>query len=212
MSKDLKVILEQINEETTNFGDLKKLAATIKKDHDLAMALWATQGYYARLLSVLIMDRKVMDQAFMDELAEDLMIHEDAQWSQIADWLLANQLNKTKRTMGMIDPWMTAESPVLRKLFWTKQYRLRWTGKESPENTSELVEMIEGNLAVETPAVQDAMNMTAGWIGIYNQEFRDRLLTFGERLGLYKGDKVSKGCTPRYLPEFIRIEVEKRED
>lgn len=28
---------------------------------------------------------------------------------------------------------------------------------------------------------------------------------------LYKDDPVAKNCTPSYLPEFIRVEVAKRE-
>ena len=33
----------------------------------------------------------------------------------------------------------------------------------------------------------------------------------GKTLGLYKDEPVAKNCTPSYLPEFIRIEVAKRE-
>lgn len=54
------------------------------------------------------------------------------------------------------------------------------------------------------------MNFTAGWIGVYNKELRQRCVDIGERIGLYKGDMVSKGCTPNYLPEFIAIESKKR--
>ena len=32
-----------------------------------------------------------------------------------------------------------------------------------------------------------------------------------KKLGLYKDEKGAKNCTPSYLPEFIRIEVAKRE-
>ena len=54
------------------------------------------------------------------------------------------------------------------------------------------------------------MNFTAGWIGVYEKQYRKRCIALGERTGLYKGQMVSKGCTPDYLPEFIRIESHKR--
>lgn len=54
------------------------------------------------------------------------------------------------------------------------------------------------------------MNFTAGWIGVYDETLRDRCVSLGEETELYKGDFVSKGCTPNYLPEFIRIETDKR--
>ncbi len=69
---------------------------------------------------------------------------------------------------------------------------------------------IEANIAHEAPEVQWAMNFTAGWIGVYDEKNRSRAIKIGEETGLYKGEKVSKGCTPNYLPEFISIEVNKR--
>lgn len=52
------------------------------------------------------------------------------------------------------------------------------------------------------------MNLTAGWIGIYDEKNRKRCLKLGEKTGLYKDEKVSKGCN--YLPDFLTIEVNKR--
>lgn len=63
----------------------------------------------------------------------------------------------------------------------------------------------------EQPEVQWAMNLTAGWIGVYDEAYRARCIQLGEKAGLYKDEKVSKGCTPNYLPEFIAIEVNKRQ-
>ncbi|WP_342561406.1 hypothetical protein NST84_17240 [Paenibacillus sp. FSL R7-0345] len=45
-----------------------------------------------------------------------------------------------------------------------------------------------------------------------DQKHRARCIKLGEVAGLYKGDMVSRGCTPDYLPEFIAIEVGKRKD
>lgn len=53
-------------------------------------------------------------------------------------------------------------------------------------------------------------NYCAGQIGVHEPEFRSRCIKLGETLGLYKDKRVSKNCTPSYLPEFIRIEVAKR--
>ena len=55
------------------------------------------------------------------------------------------------------------------------------------------------------------MNFTAGWIGIHDPDHRSHCIQLGERLGLYQDEPVSRGCTPNYLPEFIRTEVAKLE-
>jgi len=65
-------------------------------------------------------------------------------------------------------------------------------------------------MADEEPVVQAMMNFTAAWIGIFVPEHRARCVALGERTGLYKDEVVPRGCTPGYLPEFIRVEVGKR--
>lgn len=79
-----------------------------------------------------------------------------------------------------------------------------------PPHSGELLTLIEQRIVDEEPEVQWAMNFTAGWIAVYEKEYRDRCITLGEKTGLYKGKMVSKGCTPEYLPEFIAIESNKR--
>ena len=112
--------------------------------------------------------------------------------------------------MGLILSWEEHPFPLLRRTFWYYQARLRWMGKNPENNTELLLAAIEKKLADEKPEVQWAMNYTAAWIGIYEKEYRKRCVDLGEKIGLYKGDMVSKGCTPDYLPEFIAIESAKR--
>ena len=84
-------------------------------------------------------------------------------------------------------------------------------GKPPPEdNSAALLDALETDLADEEPEVQWTMNFCAGWIGVHEPEHRARCVELGQRTGLYKDDPVPRGCTPGYLPEFIRIEVEKR--
>ncbi|MCW1887179.1 DNA alkylation repair protein [Luteolibacter flavescens] len=192
-------------------GDLKKRGAEIKRDHGLAMELWSTGKYHPRLLATLIFDKKLLTEEVIDGLAADMLGHDAAERCQLADWLLANQLMKDKKLVALLESWQRNPSPILRRLFWYHQARLRWMGQEPPGNGAELMEALERGLADEESEVQWTMNFCAGQIGIHEKKFRSRCVKLGEALGLYKGERVSKGCTPSYLPEFIRIEVAKRE-
>ena len=210
LSPKAQNIYAQISTGSPKFGDLKKIGKEIKKDHDLALELWSTEEYYPRLLAVLIMDKKLLTQEFIDKLAADISSHDYKQRNQLADWLLANQLMKAKKTKMLLETWEQHPSPVLRRLFWYYQARLRWTGQKPPDNTAILVTSLENNMAKAEPEVQWAMNFSAGQIGIHEPAYRSRCIELGERLGLYKDDPVPRGCTPDYLPEFIRIEAAKR--
>lgn len=202
-------ILDQINTKT-KLGDLRKIAKDIKKDHELAIELWSTGRFLPRQLAILIMDNKRVSQDLINKLDEDMQTHLSDERNQLMDWLMANQLLKDKKTIALIESWENSPSALQRRVFWYYQGRLRWVGQTPPANTAELLSKIETKIAKEGPEVQWAMNFTAGWIGVYEKQYRNRCIALGEKTGLYKGEMVSKGCTPNYLPEFIAIESNKR--
>lgn len=209
LSSKAESILSQITPQT-KLGDLRKIAKVIKKDHELAMELWSTNSLLPRLLAILIMDSKLLTQEVIDELDRDMQTHPLEERNQLMDWLMANQLMKDKKTIALIESWEQSPAALQRRVYWYYQARLRWTGQTPPANTPELVAKIEANIANEEPEVQWAMNFTAGWIGVHEKQYRNRCIAIGENTGLYKGEMVSKGCTPNYLPEFIAIESSKR--
>lgn len=195
----------------SKMGDIKKRGKGIKCDHGLAVELWSTGAYYPRLLASLIFDKKQLTADAIDELAADLVEHPEHERLQVADWLLANQLMKSKPLVALVESWRDSSSPVLRRWHWYHQGRLRWTGKVPPPGDSAgVLAEIEARLEKEHPEVQWVMNFCAGWIGVYEPALRPRCVALGEKVGLYKDEKVAKNCTPSYLPEFIRIEVAKR--
>lgn len=209
LSSKAENILDQINDET-KLGDLRKIANDIKKDHDLAIELWASEKYLARQLAILIMDKKHLSQELVDKLVNDIKGHKVDERNQLIDWLMANQLSKDKKTVALMESWEKSPLSLQRRIFWYYQGRLRWVGQTPSPNNEELLSKIENQIEKEEPEVQWAMNFTAGWIGVYDKKYRNRCIALGEKTGLYKGKMVSKGCTPEYLPEFITIESNKR--
>lgn len=204
-------ILQQID-SNTKLGELRKIAKEIKKDHELAMELWSTGEFLPRLLAILIMNKKLLSEEVLNMLDRDMQSHPSKERTNLMDWLMANQLTKSKKTIALIESWENSPSALQRRTYWYYQARLRWTGQTPPDNTEELLSAIEANIAKEKPEVQWAMNFTAGWIGVYDEKYRERCMKIGEKTGLYKDEIVAKGCTPNYLPEFITMEVNKRQN
>ncbi len=205
-----KKLAAELSAAGTKLGDIKRRGKEIKRDHALAMELWSIGGHHPRLLSTLIFDTKQLTQEAIDALAADILQHEEEERNQLADWLLANQLMKSRKTSALIETWEDNASPTLRRLFWHHQTRLRWTGQTPPDNSSQLLDSLERALATADPDVQWAMNFCACQIGVHEPTFRSRCIALGTKTGLYKDDPVAKNCTPSYLPEFVRIEVAKR--
>ncbi len=211
MKRSLKAenILGEITGKT-RLGDLRKMAKEIKKDHELALELWSTGKFLPRQLAILVMDNKLLSQDLINALDKDMQEHPLDERNQLIDWLMANQLSKDRKTIALMESWENSPSALQRRIFWYYQARLRWMGQAPPPNTEDLLSAIEKQIGNEKPEVQWAMNFTAGWIGVFDKKYRARCVEVGEKTGLYKGEMVSKGCTPDYLPEFIKIESNKR--
>lgn len=209
LSKQAQLILNQLSDKNTKLGDVRKIAKEIKKDHLLAIELWSTKLFFPRQLAILLMDKKLLTEDSINQFVDDINLHEENEKLQLIDWLMANQLMKDKRTIEYIENWKESTSSLQRRVYWYYKGRLRWMG-EIYEDSEELLSTIENQIANEPPEVQWAMNFTAGWIGVYEKELRQKAIEIGEKTGLYKGKMVSKGCTPEYLPEFIAIESNKR--
>lgn len=92
-------ILTAINQPNTKLGDLRKWAKDIKRNHELALELWATESFFARMLSILIMDHKVLSQDVLDEFTKAMEQHSMDERTQLMDWLMANQLTKNKKPL-----------------------------------------------------------------------------------------------------------------
>ena len=210
LSEEAEKILTQLAKQPTKLGDLRNIAKGIKKDHKLAQELWLTKNFYARLLAILVMDKKLLTEDVISDLINDIDQHEQAEKLQLIDWLMANQLTKDKNNIGLIESWKNNPSSLKRRVYWYHQARLRWVGQPPPPNSAELISEIENKIEKEPEEVQWAMNFTAAWIGVFEKKYRSSCVALGERTGLYKGEMVSKGCTPNYLPDFIAIESKKR--
>ena len=66
-----------------------------------------------------------------------------------------------------------------------------------------LLDRIESEIVDAAPEVQWTMNNTLAAIGIHVPELRERAITVGEKLGIYRDYPVSKGCTSPFAPIWI---------
>src|SRR3546814_1928927 len=141
-------ILDQIHSKT-KLGDLRKIAKDIKKDHEVAMELWSTDRFLPRQVSILIIDKKLLSQDFINHLVKDMQDHPFDERNQLMDWLIANQLSKDKNMITLMESWENSPQSLQRRIFWYYQARLRWLGQTPPPNTEELLVAIEKQIESE---------------------------------------------------------------
>jgi 3-methyladenine DNA glycosylase AlkD len=191
------------NQFGAKLGDIRNLAKTIRTDHKLAMSLWETGIFDAKLLSILIMDPKSVSADEMDRLVRS------GSPAQVADWLNSYIVKDHPDKEALRKKWMTSTDPWAARAGWNLT-----AGRvaRNPEglDLEGLLERIESEMPKADPAVQWTMNSTLAQIGICFPEHRKRALDIGEKLGIYRDYPVSKGCTSPFAPTWINEMVKRQ--
>jgi len=177
-------------------GDIRKLAAKIKTDDKLAIALWDTGNIDARLLAILLMKPGTVSRERMDQMVRS------ASFSGLADWLNSYVVKNHPDKEALRQAWMEDGDPWAARAGWSltsERVAKRPDGLDVPA----LLDRIESEMGRSDPAVQWTMNMTLATIGIHFPKHRKRALAIGEKLGVYRDYPVSKGCTSPFAPDWI---------
>ena len=184
------------NQFGVRLGDIRKLAATIRSDHELALALWETGNVDARLLAILLLKPKKLSRDQLDRMVRS------ADVAQVADWLNAYVVKVHPDRESLRQAWMADADPWAARAGWSLT-----AGRVAREpdglDPAALLDRIEREMGGAAPAVQWTMNSCLAGIGIHFPEHRTRAIAIGEALGIYRDYPVSKGCTSPFAPIWI---------
>lgn len=184
-------------------GDLRKLAKKIKRDHSLALSLWETGNIDARFLSILVLDSDALTKTDIDQMVKSV------QFSQVSDWLTTYVVKHHSDSEALRQEWMKSSDPWAARTGWSlTSDRIA----KSPEGLelSGLLDRIDSEMGEAPPEAQWTMNFALAHIGIHFPEHRNRAISIGEELGLYRDFPVSKGCTSPFAPVWIEAMVSRQ--
>jgi len=177
-------------------GDIRKVAAEVKGDHALALALWETGNLDARLLAILLLEPERLTAAELERMVRA------ADSQPLADWLNAYVVRKHPEKEALRAGWMDDPDPWAARAGWDLTAERIGKRREGLDLAA-LLDRLEAEMAGAHPAAQWTMNFCLAGIGIHVPALRERALAIGERLGLYRDYPVSKGCTSPFAPIWI---------
>ena len=199
----------RIAAEQPNNTGLRALAAAAGKDQGQAVLLWRMGSRKNRMAAVLMLDPRQTAPALIEDWLDQVEAGPAEDAEVLGDWLLTNLIIKRPPLVAYAKGWEGSPSILRQRLFWYTQMRV---AKELPADEQDrLVAILERELGSAPPSVQWTMNLAAGQIGILNPDVRQRCISLGERLGLYKDYPTPKGCTSPYLPLWINAIVARDE-
>jgi 3-methyladenine DNA glycosylase AlkD len=184
------------NQYGVPMGEIRKLAAAIKSDHALGLALWATGNIDAQLLGILLIKPKALSAAELDGMVRA------GSFGQVADWLGSYVIKHHPDKESLREAWLQDADPWAGRAGWGLTAE---RVAKSPEgiDVAALLDRIEAEMGTAAPPVQWTMNSCLAEIGIHCPEQRARAVAIGEELGVYRDYPVSKGCTSPFAPIWI---------
>lgn len=190
-------------------GDLRKVAAKIKRDHALALALWETGNLDARLLAILVLEPRRLSAGELEGMVRA------ATFGWLADWLNSYVVKEHPDKETLRQKWMGMKTAQGSQDSWLA--RAGWSltsgrinGSPQGLDLEALLDRIESEMPAAAPETQWTMNNCLAGIGIHFPEHRERALAIGERLGIFRDYPVSKGCTSPFAPIWIREMVRRQ--
>ncbi len=184
------------NQYGVPMGEIRKLAAAIKGDHALGLALWGTGNIDAQLLGILLIKPKALSAAELDGMVRA------GRFGQVADWLGSYVIKQHAAKEALREAWLQDPDPWAGRAGWGLTAE-RVAKDPGGLDVRALLDRIEGEMATAAPPVQWTMNSCLAAIGIHCPEERARAIAIGEELGVYRDYPVSKGCTSPFAPIWI---------
>ena len=184
------------NQFGVQLGDIRKVAATIGANQQLAMALWETGNVDARLLAILLIKAGKLSRDEMDRMVRS------ASFAQVADWLNAYVVRQHPDRESLRQAWMEDDDPWAARAGWSLTAG-RIARSADGLDLPALLDRIEAEMGNAASPVQWTMNTCLAGIGIHFPEHRERAIAIGETLGIYRDYPVSKGCTSPFAPIWI---------
>ncbi len=184
---------------------LRKLAKEVGRDHELAMALWASDVYDARVIALLIDEPKKItrEQAErqVEELAGGMLAHVFAS----CDATLA----KAPFALELADDWVQSDDPIRRDCGYGLLYEAsKWKGKKAPDEAYFLdhIERVDAAIDDEPENVRMAMGTALMGIGKRSKALNTAALNVARRAGPIEFTSASGNCDPFDVAKHLSAE------
>ncbi|MFS4490729.1 DNA alkylation repair protein [Dietzia kunjamensis] len=192
------------DDHAVNLTSLRAVAKRVKKNHPLALELWATGDSAARLLAVLLCRPREFAATELDTMLRE------ARTRKVHDWLVGYVVMKGPYAEDLRVAWLGDADPVVASAGWALTAD-RVVKKPEGLDLPVLLDVIEAEMADAHERLQWEMNTCLAQIGIQHPDLRARALEIGERLGVLRDYPTPPNCTSPYAPEWIGEMVRRRE-
>ena len=151
-----------------SIADLRAKARSIGRDHELALALWDTSAFEARILAGMIADPAKLAEGTMDRWCAEF-----DSWA-ICDSLCSVLFNRTPHAWSKVYEWAPREEEFVRRAAYALIWALATHDKTASDDVFiDALKLIETAPNDDRPLVKKAMNMALRNIGKRNHRLNE---------------------------------------
>lgn len=186
------------------YSDLKPMAKRIKTDHALALALWDTDNYDARILATMIADPK---QATPDMLEHWVTTHDNYGLSDAVSSFAA----RTPHAKAKAEVWSQQADEWISTSGWNLLGQLALNDKTLPDSYFErYLEQIQREIHGRPNRTRYAMNNVVIAIGTRGPALEGKAIAAATAIGDINIDHGETGCKTPEACSYIRKTVERK--
>jgi 3-methyladenine DNA glycosylase AlkD len=171
-----------------SYKNLGALTKKLKRDHELACALWASGNHDARILATMIADPAQVDGRTAERWVKELGDH--VACDAVARLVAASPVARAKAAK-----WISSKNEFLSRAGWNIVAHLANDDAELDDAFfAPLVPKIEASIHVAPNSLRYAMNMALICIGVRSAKLRSKVLAAAKRIGKVEIDYGETNC------------------
>lgn len=181
-------------------GDLKKLVKYVKKDHQLALRLYASGNHDAMYLAGLSINPKLMDKETLQDWAKK------AYWYMAAEYTVAQVAAESDYALELAREWMKSEEEMIAVCGWsTYSNYISITDDEQLDiaEIRSLLNQVKASVHEERNRVRYVMNGFVISVGSYIPELTAEAKKVAEVIGKVHVDVGNTACKVPLATEYI---------
>jgi 3-methyladenine DNA glycosylase AlkD len=181
---------------------LRKLAKSIGRNHELALQLWDSNFYDAKVIALLIDDPKKISRKQVEEQVEEV---KQGHLAHVFSTCNAT-LSKTPFALDLAVDWMKSDNIIRKSCGYGLLYEFSKSKKKNaPDNNFFLnwLKQIEINFDQEHISVQSAMGCAVLGIGKRNVSLHKTALEIAKQLGPIQFESSGDSCAPLDLIKHL---------
>ena len=161
-----------------SMSNIQKVAKPLGKNHELALALWETGWYEARMATSFIDDPALVSAAQMDRWCRDF-----DNWG-IVDTLCFNLFDRTPHAWSKVTEWSKQEAEFVKRAAFALLWSLTVHDKTAPDK-----QFLKGLVLIERASTDErhflkkALNMALRAVGKRNSALNAAAVKVARRLG-----------------------------